>query len=103
MYELKRLDQLLTDADTKVLCKRLYRWLRLEGIVKQHVTHVAQNTSYKASGVDKLVVYVNKQIVSGNFGPLEILNIDETNIKFNTTDSINLANQGSITVSLRST
>ena len=72
MYELKRLDQLLTDVATKVLCKRLYRWLRLEGIVHQHVTHVAQNTSYKASGVDKLVVYVNKQIVSGNFGPLDL-------------------------------
>ena len=72
MYELKRLDQLLTDADTKVLCKRLYRWLRLEGIVKQHVTNVTQSTRYKASGVDKFDVYVNKQIVSGNFGPLDL-------------------------------
>ena len=102
IYELKRLDPLLADADTKVLCKSLYTWLRLEGIVQWWVTHVAQNTRYEASVIDKFVVYVNKQIVSGNFGPLEIVNIDETNIEFIMIDSITLANQGSRTASLRS-
>ena len=64
---------------------------------------MAQNTRYEASVIDKFVVYVNKQIVSGNFGPLEIVNIDETNIEFIMIDSITLANQGSRTASLRST
>ena len=64
---------------------------------------MAQNTRYEASVIDKFVVYVNKQIVSGNFGPLEIVNIDETNIDFDMIGSITLANQGSRTVSLRST
>ena len=48
-------------------------------------------------------MYVNEQIVSGNFGPLEIVNIDETNIEFDMIGSISLADQGSRTVSLRST
>ena len=52
IYELKRLDPLLADADTKVLSKRLYRWLRSEGIVQRRVTHVAQNTRYEASVID---------------------------------------------------
>ena len=103
VYELKRLDPLLVDADTKVLSKRLYRWLRSEGIVQRCVTHVAQNKRYEASVIDEFVVYVNEQIVSGNFGPLEIVNIDETNIEFDMIGSITLADQGSRTVSLRST
>ena len=102
-YELKRLDPSLADVDTKVLCKSLYTWLRSEGIVQWCVTHVAQNTRYEASAIDKFVVYVNEQIVSGNFGPSEIVNIDETNIEFIMIDSITLANQGSRTVRLRST
>ena len=63
VYELKRLDPLLADADTKVLSKRLYRWLRSEGIVQRRVTHVAQNTRYEASVIDEFVVYVNEQFV----------------------------------------
>ena len=103
IYELKRLDPLLADADTKVLSKRLYRWLRLERIVQRRVTHVAQNTRYEASVIDDFVVYVNEQIVSGNFGPSEIVNIDETNIEFDMIGSLTLADQGSRPVSLRST
>ena len=103
VYELKRLDPLLVDADTKVLSKRLYRWLRSEGIVQRCVTHVAQNKRYEASVIDEFVVYVNEQIVSGNFGPSEIVNIYETNIEFDMIGSITLADQGSRTVSLRST
>jgi hypothetical protein len=75
----------------------------LEGIVQRHVTHVAQNTRYKESVIDKFVVYVNKQIVSGNFGPSEIVNIDKTNIEFDMIGSLTLVGQGSRTVSLRST
>ena len=97
VYELKRLDPLLVDADTKVLSKRLYRWLRSEGIVQRCVTHVAQNKRYEASVIDEFVVYVNEQIVSGNFGPSEIVNIDETNIEFDMIGSITLADQGSCT------
>jgi DDE superfamily endonuclease len=103
IYELKRLDPLLADVDTKVLSKRLYRCLRSEGNVQWHVTHVAQNTRYAVSVIDDFVVYVNEQIVSGNFGPLEIVNIDKTNIEFDTIGSTTLADQGSRTVSLRST
>ena len=70
--ELKKLGSSLANVDTKVLSKRLYRWLRSEGIVQRRVTHVAQNARCKASVIDKFVEYVNKQIVSGNFGPLDL-------------------------------
>jgi DDE superfamily endonuclease len=103
VYELKTIDPLLADVDTIVLSKRLYRWLRLEGILQWHVIHVAQNTRYKASVIDNFVVYVSKQIVSGNFGPSEIVNIDETIIEFDMIGPLTLAYQGSRTVSLRST
>jgi hypothetical protein len=83
--------------------KHLYVFLKFVLQKEWRVTHVAQNTRYEVSGIDKFVVYVKKQIVSGNFGPFEIVNIDEANIEFEMICSITLADQGSRTVSFRST
>ena len=87
---------------TQKFLQRLYRWLRSEGTVQWHVTHVGQNARYEASVADRFVVYVNKQIASGNFGPPEIVNIDQTTIELDKTGSIPLQIKDHV-LSLRST
>ena len=100
-FELKRLKPTL-DIEMRVLRKRIYRWLSSEHIVQRRVTHVAQNTRYESSVIEQFVAYVNEQITTGGFTADSVVNIDETNIEFDMTGSVTLANQGSRTVSLRS-
>jgi DDE superfamily endonuclease/Transposase len=100
-FELKRLKPTL-DIDLRILRKRIYRWLSSEHIVQRRVTHVAQNTRYDSSVIEQFVTFVNGQIATGSFSPDSVVNIDETNIEFDMTGSVTLANQGSRTVSLRS-
>ena len=64
------------------------------------MTHVAQNTQYNLSVIEQLVAYVNRQITTGGFLADSVVHIDETNIEFDMTGSVTLANQGSRTISL---
>lgn len=100
-YELKRLKPDLV-VDFNVLRKRIYRWLSNEQIVQRRVTHVAQNTRYVEETMTQFVTYVNEQIITGGFLADDIVNIDETNIQFDMTGSVTLANQGTRTISVRS-
>ena len=50
--------------------------------------------------MEQFVAYVNEQIQTGGFSADSVVNIDETNIEFDMTGSVTLANQGSRTVSL---
>lgn len=100
-YELKRLRPDLTGNFT-VLRKRIYRWLSSEQIVQRRVTHVAQNTRYEEEIMILFVTYVNEQIHTGSFKVDDIVKIDETNIQFDMTGSVILANKGSRTISVRS-
>ena len=100
-FELKRLKPTL-EIELRILRKRIYRWLSSEHIVQRQVTHVAQNTQYNLSVMEQFVAYVNEQIQTGGFSADSVVNIDETNIEFDMTGSVTLANQGSRTVSLRS-
>ena len=84
----------------RVLRRRIYRWLSSEHIVQRRLTHVAQNTQYELSVIEQFVAYVNEQITTGGFTADSVINIDETNIEFDMTGSVTLANQGSRTVSL---
>ena len=52
--------------------------------------------------IEQFVAYVNEEFATGGFSPDSVVNIDETNIEFDMTGSVTLANQGSRTVSLRS-
>ena len=98
-FELKRLKPTL-EIELRILRKRIYRWLSSEHIVQRQVTHVAQNTQYNLSVMEQFVAYVNEQIQTGGFSADSVVNIDETNIEFDMTGSVTLANQGSRTVSL---
>ena len=98
-FELKRLKPTL-DIELRILCRRFYTWLSSEHIVQRQVTHVAQNTQYDLSVMEQFVAYVNKQIQTGGFSADSVVHIDETNIEFDMTGSVTLANQGSRTVSL---
>lgn len=99
-YELKRL--MTTDVPIATLRKRIYRWLANENIVQRRVTHVAQNTRHDESKIEGFVQYVNGQILSGQYLKANVVNIDETNIYFDMTGSLTLANRGSRTVSVKS-
>ena len=98
-FKLKQLKPTL-DIEMQVLRRRIYRWLSSEHIVQRRVTHVAQNTQYELSVKEQFVAYVNEQITTGGFTADSVVNIDETNIEFDMTGSVTLANQGSRTVSL---
>jgi len=52
--------------------------------------------------MEDFVMYVNEQIATGGFPADNVVNIDETNIEFDMTGSVTLADQGSRTVSVRS-
>ena len=99
-YELKRLTT--TDLPISVLRLRIYRWLSSENIVQRRVTHVAQNTRHDMDKVEGFVQYVNGQISSGQYLKSHVVNIDETNIYFDMVGSITLSDQGSRTVSVKS-
>ena len=43
--------------------------------------------------MEKFVVYVIQQITTGGFSADSVVNIDETNIEFDMTGSVTLANQ----------
>ena len=67
------------------------------------MTLVAQNTRYDIPDkVEGFVQYVNGQISSGQYLKLHVVNIDEINIYFDMAGSITLADQGSRTVSVKS-
>ena len=99
-YELKRLTT--TELPISVLRYRIYRWLSSENIVQRRVTHVAQNTRHDMDKVEGFVQYVNGQISSGQYLKSHVVNIDETNIYFDMVGSITLSDQGSRTVSVKS-
>ena len=44
--------------------------------------------------MEQFVAYVNEQIQTGGFSADNVVNIDETNIEFDMTGSVILANQG---------
>ena len=98
-FELQQLKMTL-DIELRILCRRINRWLSSEHIVQRQVTYVAQNTQNNLSVMEQFVVYVNEQITTGGFSADNVVNIDETNIEFDVTGSVTLANQGSRTVSL---
>ena len=97
--ELKRVS--MSDAPISSLQKRLYRWLGNESIVQRRVTHVAQNTRHDEDAINNFVQYVNGQITTGRYPASHIVNIDETNIYFDMTGAITLANRGTRTISVR--
>jgi hypothetical protein len=65
------------------------------------ITHVAQNTRYDATTIQEFTNYVNEQIRSGGYLADCVVNIDETNIDFDMTGNITLADAGSTTISIR--
>jgi len=83
------------------LQKRIRRWLEKENIVQRSVTHVAQNTRHDASLLEDFTAYVNEQIRSNSLSSCNVVNIDETNIEFDSNSSTTLADKGSRTVSVR--
>jgi transposase-like protein len=100
-YQFKRNNPTI-EIEFGALRQRVYRWLRSEHIVQRRVTHVSQNTRFDQSKINDFVNYVNEQITNGAYTADDVVNIDETNIMFDMTGSITLANQGEKTISLRS-
>jgi len=98
--EYRRLNPTATVTES-ALNKRMYRWLRQENIVQRAVTHVAQNTRHEASIVEDFVIYINEQIRSISLSSCNVVNIDETNIEFDSNSTKTLADKGSRTVSVR--
>ena len=97
--ELKRIS--MSDAPISSLRKQIYRWIGNKSIVHRRVTHVAQNTRYDEDVIKNFVEYVNGQIATGQYSASNIVNIDETNIYYDMTGAITLANRGSMTISVR--
>jgi hypothetical protein len=74
--------------------KRIHRWMTSDNIVNQRVTHVAQNTRYDDAVIKNFSGYVNDQISSKCCIADCIVNIDETNVDFEMTGSVSLADAG---------
>jgi hypothetical protein len=64
---------------------------------------VAQNTRFEGTVIDNFVQYVNQQLSIGQYDPSRVVNFDETNIYFDITTGITLAERGSRSVSVRTT
>jgi hypothetical protein len=86
-----------------VIKKRIHTWRKTVGIVYRRVTHVAQNTRHDGAVVEGFVKYVNEQNIIEKFTKDQIVNIDETNIYFDMTGKITLADCRDWTVSAMST
>ena len=98
-FELKRLFS-PADEDISVLRYRVYRWLCRGKIVQLQITYVSQNTKYDTKNVKDIACYVNDQIVCGKYLKIDVVNIDETNINFDMTGTMTLADYGLQTVSI---
>jgi transposase-like protein len=85
------------------LSKRISRWLRNEDIVIHRVTRVAQNTRLDEAISLDFVEFINSQIEYGKFGDDFIVNMDETNIKFDMVGTTTLASRGSRTIAIKTT
>jgi hypothetical protein len=89
------------EVEVRVLKKRIYRWLKIDHLVKRRVTHVAQNTRYEEEIIQQFTSYVNEQIAERGFCGEDIVNIDETNIEFDMVGNITIAPQGTKTISIK--
>jgi RNase P/RNase MRP subunit p29 len=92
--ELKRLDRSVQGPSLGAIRHRVWRHIKKHGIVRRHVTHVAQKTHYEQSGIQGWVSYVNHTIKIGNYKACDVLNIDETKVEFDLTSGTTLAGHG---------
>jgi len=97
-YELKRLKPSLEGVSMEALRNRVGRWRARENIAHRKFTHVAQNTRFNEIVINDFVVYVNEQISIGGYNGDGIVNIDETNIFFDSVGNVTLENKGTRTI-----
>ena len=61
-----------------------------ENIVSHHVIQISQNTRYNQEVMAEWIGIMNETIVASKYSPCNIINIDETNIYFDTTTASKL-------------
>jgi hypothetical protein len=92
--ELKRLDRSVQGLSLGAIRHHIWRHIKKHGVVRRPVIHVAQNTRYEQSGIQGWVYYVNHSIKIGNYKACDLVNIDETSVKFYLASGKTLAGHG---------
>jgi hypothetical protein len=71
--------------------RHIWCHIKKHGVVRRHVTHVAQNTCYEQSVIQDWVSYVNHNIKICNYKACDVVNIDKTNVDFDLASGTTLA------------
>jgi hypothetical protein len=101
--ELKRMDETVAGLSLALIRWRIYWHLKKYGIVRQHVTRVAQNMRYDQAGVNGYIQYVKEAITAGKYKASDIVNIYEMNVDFDLGAGSTLAGQGECTIGCATT
>jgi hypothetical protein len=101
--ELKRLDPGARNVIMPALRRLINRHLIKFGVVRQCVTHVAQNTRHDMTVKAGYVAFVNEGVKAGKYRACDIVNINETNIDFDLVSWSTLAGRGDRTVACATT
>ena len=98
-----RFDRNFLSDNDDALRKRIYRFLKREGIVNRRRTHIAQNNRRDLAAESDFVTCVNEYIDMMKIPASLIVNIDETNVDFDQPSSSTLSQRGERSISVQGT
>jgi hypothetical protein len=95
--ELNRMDETVDGLSLASIRRQIYRHLQKYGVVRHHITRVAQNTRHDQAVVNDYIQYVKEAITPGKYKSPDIVNIDETNVDFDFKAGLTIAGRGKCT------